>query len=96
MGCRIIVGHEAGSDHEIALLYCSTSGWAFGPVIGVDELGELRGQDAHDIAQAFCNFIPGDPRSYRDAEIARFWDQFCGKRKEALAALRAANSTAAT
>lgn len=55
MGCRIIVGHEDGCDGERALLYCSTSEWAFGPVFySADDARAFR---------AWCFARYGDPRT---------------------------------
>jgi hypothetical protein len=37
MGTRTLVGHEAGSDKPLAVLFCSTTMIAFGRVIHGDE-----------------------------------------------------------
>ena len=56
MGVRIIQGRFDGDSRGYAVLYCSTSMWAFGPVFE-DEFQ----------AQEFLDWLPDDPRSYSDA-----------------------------
>ena len=52
MGVRILQGAEPGSAYTQAVLYCSTSDWAFGPVFyGDDE------HDAFDRAHMFCKWL---------------------------------------
>ena len=53
-----------GIDNN-AVFYCSTSGWAFGPLMGSAEE-----------AEAFLQFVPGDPRSYSDAELEGQYSDF--------------------
>lgn len=55
MGVRIITGHEAGSTRELAVLFCSTDGRAFGPVFGVTHTPG-RARDALDTAEAFLRW----------------------------------------
>lgn len=64
MGVRII---DDGDGK--AAFYCSTTMWAFGPVM----------KDA-DEAEAFLNWLPTDPRKMTDSDLeARYYD-FCGER----------------
>ena len=74
MGIRII---ESNSDTDsYAVLYCSTSMWAFGPVF----------EDAEQ-AEAFLDwFRPDDPRILTDAEweteYAKFIEYYTREREE--------------
>lgn len=54
------------TDDEAAF-YCSTSQWAFGPVMPSEE-----------IAEAFLRTFerPDDPRKYSDAELEKLWSEF--------------------
>jgi hypothetical protein len=54
MGCRIMHDRE----QNIAALYCSTSDIAFGPLFTDGD----NGQDAGERAEAFCRWLPVDPR----------------------------------
>ena len=60
MGCRILDGREDG-----AVLYCSTTEWAFGPLFRSSE---------H--AEDFLAWLKGeDPRSFSNVELsAKFGD----------------------
>jgi hypothetical protein len=60
MGCRIL--HDAGRD--AAVLYCSTSDWAFGPVFT-----DADDHDADERAEAFLRWLPQDARRYSDADL---------------------------
>lgn len=84
MGCRILVGTEGGRSelHDDAVLYCSTTGIAFGPVFhGRDE----RDLDAHEMADLFIEFtgkqVGGnwrDPRAIpNDLIIDVTYNVFC-------------------
>jgi len=53
MGVHIL--HNA--ENDTAVLYCSTSGWAFGPVFD-----ERDGISASDMAEAFLKWLHIDPR----------------------------------
>ena len=70
MGCRIIVGHEQGSDREIAALFCSTSGTVFGPLF----------HEGEDQAEAFLSFLKAsgvdDPRRLSVPKLMDFYGQF--------------------
>lgn len=74
MGCRIIEGKKDGAA-ECAVLFCSTTGWAFGPVM-----------ESHDEAEAFIDFLDFDPRKYRDKELEYLYAEFRKSRVEAEAA----------
>lgn len=65
MAIRII----EGTDY--AVLYCSTSMWAFGPVF----------EDA-DQAREFLEFVPGDPRLLSDTTLEGYYSQFLAREKE--------------
>jgi len=59
MGCRIIVGtDEYGDGAPAAVFYCSTTAWAFGPV-----MYEQPGVSALKVAQMFLTWLPDDPRA---------------------------------
>lgn len=60
MGCRIIKGTlEGPGDHPCAVFYCSTTDWAFGPVMQSDEE-----------ATAFLVWLGDtDPRTLTDSEL---------------------------
>ena len=48
-----------------AVLFCSTTDWAFGPVFTSDD-----DHDATERAEAFCRWLgTRDPRSFTDAEL---------------------------
>lgn len=53
MGCRILESREDG-----AVLYCSTTMWAFGPIF---ESGEA--------AEAFLKWLGFDPRSLSNKDL---------------------------
>jgi hypothetical protein len=63
MGVRILTDNS-GSRTQ-AVLYSSTTDWAFGPVFY--EEGE---HDAEERAQAFLRWLVRDPRPLTDAELA--------------------------
>lgn len=69
MGQRIIIGHEQGSEHEVAVLFDSVTGWAFGPVF--DERDGIAGEDR---LEAFLDWLEGaagttDLRSMKESEV---------------------------
>jgi len=64
MGCRILEGRETHGN-EMACFYCSTTGIAFGPIMRSREEAEM-----------FCNWIPGDPRSYGQSELMDRYSDF--------------------
>lgn len=66
MGCRIIYGNQESPDGlECAVLFCSTTMTAFGPVMGSDEE-----------AQAFLRFVPGDPRNHPSDYLNALYSAF--------------------
>lgn len=83
MGQRFIIGHEEIEDGTPCIvLYCSTTGWAFGPVITGDDEGPHPGS-AEDRAKAFlawCDETIGttDLRGEEMAEVDRLWHQWLG------------------
>lgn len=60
--------HEVAAG--VACLYCSTTGWAFGPVFNSRDEAEdfLAWLEAGELAGALDS---ADPRRYRDQELAR-------------------------
>ena len=75
MGCRILIGHEQGDDHDKAVLFCSTSMWAFGPVF-----------ESEEQAERFLKFCPVDPRKYTNGELVMMWSEFLKEEPEIIAA----------
>lgn len=57
MGVRIMTG---ANESDGAVLYCSTSMWAFGPIF----------EDAES-AQAFLEWLGTDPRLLTDSQLER-------------------------
>lgn len=82
MGCRIIEGTKDGRN-SCAVFYCSTTEWAFGPVM-----------EDHEEAMAFTEYLKGhpstngllsgdcDPRAYSDRELESLFAKFRQQRKE--------------
>lgn len=62
MGVRIL--HDARADE--AVLFCSTSGWAFGPVFS-----EHEGHSADERAESFLRWLVIDPRSLDQTDLER-------------------------
>lgn len=67
MSVCILEDRESGQ----AVFYCSTSGWAFGPVF----------EDAEQ-AENFLNYIAGehgdtDIRALPERVVKRHWEEFC-------------------
>ena len=65
MGVRII------TDGSQAVMYCSTTDWAFGPVIMGD-----KEHDAVERAELFIQWLPQDARQYTDSELEGKWTDF--------------------
>jgi hypothetical protein len=61
MGVRILEDRESNE----AVLYCSTSGWAFGPLFG------SRGE-----AEKFLETLAVDPRKLTDLELRDRYSEF--------------------
>ena len=62
MGVRII----EDKDERMAVLYCSTTTWAFGPVFYEFADGSLS---ARDMAITFIRWLPQDARLYTQKEL---------------------------
>lgn len=75
MGCRILIGHEQGDDRDKAVLFCSTSMWAFGPVF-----------ESEEQAERFLKWCPVDPRKYTKGELMPRWAEFIRQEPEIIAA----------
>lgn len=72
MGVRILHGQCS------AVLYCSTTDWAFGPVFG-----DTDTHDAEERAEAFCDWLsPKDPRDMDDSELERLYIRFCDQEEQ--------------
>lgn len=65
MGVRIL------ETENNAVLYCSTSMWAFGPLF----------EDA-DEAQAFLDWLGADPRLLADGHLAEKYSEFLARERE--------------
>jgi hypothetical protein len=71
MGVRILHAQAA------AVLYCSTTDWAFGPVFG-----DTDTHDAEERAELFCEFLqPVDPRALDENALEAKYAQFCSVEK---------------
>jgi hypothetical protein len=64
MGVRILRDQEA----DVAVLYCSTSDWAFGPVVG-----EKHEREADERLQSFLEWHAGDVRLLSEADLSAAW-----------------------
>ena len=65
MGVRILHDTHSHSLNTSACLYCSTSGWAFGPVFDSDDE-----HDGAERASAFLRWLGGrEPRLLTDSEL---------------------------
>jgi hypothetical protein len=76
MSTRILVGHEQGDhgyEREIACMFDSVTGWAFGPVFHRGEDGDAP----EDRAQAFMDWLVEedgrDPRVIQDGELEHLY-----------------------
>lgn len=67
MGLRIFVGHENGYDNfdEKAILYCSTTGIAFGLIFYA-----MAGMEAAEVAETFLNWCEKD-RKIKDGDVRK-------------------------
>jgi hypothetical protein len=70
MGVRILHGQCS------AVLYCSTTDWAFGPVFG-----DTDTHDAEERAELFCEWLHEnyhvDPRALEDSALESKYVEFC-------------------
>jgi len=64
MGVRILEGNGEG-DSKGACFYCSTTDWAFGPLMG-----------SREEAEEFLKWLPTDPRDYKDNELEGLYGDF--------------------
>lgn len=85
MGVRILVGHEQG-DHgyesEVACLFDSVTGWAFGPIFHRGE----HGDSPEDLAEGFLRWLEQmtggrDARTILALELEELYDRWA-KRSE--------------
>ena len=72
MGCRLIVGVEQGTEQHMAVLFDSTDGIVFGPVIR----GETE-REALERGERFIDSLEGDPRRLTDVELSLAYWLFC-------------------
>lgn len=71
MGVRIL-------GNRTTALYCSTTDWAFGPVIYEDSQ-----HDAEERAEAFLRWLgPRDPRRFTDTELQNAYSQWLAQEAE--------------
>jgi|SRR5215510_11465502 len=56
MGCHI--AHDR--DNDVAILYCSTTDWAFGPVFTAGDDSAGHHHDADERAEAFLRWLASD------------------------------------
>jgi hypothetical protein len=62
MGCRILTARDGH-----AVFYCSTTGWAFGPVMPSEE-----------VAEDFYHWLYVDPRTITpESELEKKWSEYC-------------------
>lgn len=66
MSVQILVGNNG--VNEQAVFYCTTTDWAFGPVM-----------NSQEEAESFLRFIHGDPRSREDGELSALYSEFVQK-----------------
>jgi hypothetical protein len=69
---RIIIGFETGDSREVAVLYDSVTGIAFGPVF---EEGE-DGESSEDRALRFLEWLDLDARSYAPDEVMSLYREW--------------------
>jgi hypothetical protein len=74
VGVRIL--HDP--EQKAAVLYCSTSEWAFGPVISAAyfDVKPDRLFPPDEIAMAFLRWLQVDPRSFEDHKLESKWHDF--------------------
>lgn len=69
MGVRVL----ANIADDMAVIYCSTSGQAFGPVIECE--------DAEATALEFLKWLPKDARNFKDADLNNEWYKFLAEKE---------------
>lgn len=73
MGLRILSGTEPGGTFPLAVLWCSTTDLAFGPVFyGCGSAGK----SAEEEAEAFIEWLPLDAREYVASDLADLYAKF--------------------
>ena len=76
MGCRILHDH----DQDLAALYCSTTGVAFGPVFGDSDVDPFP--DAYERAEAFLRWLPMDPRVLDDGTLQLKYSEWLAQEQD--------------
>ncbi len=71
MGVRIL-NNEAD---DLAVIYCSTSDVAFGPVFYEDS-GDEGDRSASEKAEEFLDWLPVDPRTLSESELAAKYNEW--------------------
>lgn len=72
MGVRILqADHQYPSSHSYAVMYCSTTMVAFGPVFDDND-----GHDAEERIELFLGWLPLDARKYSSAELQTKYSEF--------------------
>jgi hypothetical protein len=84
MGVRIL--HDR--DHNQAVLTCSTTDWAFGPVVG-----EREGVDADpsERLEAFLEWLKVDPRAFSESYLATKYSAWLAQELDQIALGRLAD-----
>ncbi len=65
MGCKILEAKDGSGMNGAAVFYCSSSMWAFGPVM-----------ESVPEAEAFSKWLPGDPRTYEANTLEQKYFEF--------------------
>lgn len=74
MGVRVLRCQNNHSTSTNAVLYCSTTDWAFGPVFY-----DYGDHDAYERAEAFLKWLPKDARTYTDSELESKYTDWCAQ-----------------
>lgn len=70
MGIRICEGKEAGTEREMAVLFDSVTGWAFGP--------RFKSADEADSFVGFCTSQGKRPEKMAVSDLLQLHDQWLG------------------
>ena len=73
MGCRTISSHMG----SVAVMYCSTTMWAFGPVFGDTDV-----HSADERIEAFMRWLVVDPRSLDDMQLSSKYNDWLTQEAE--------------
>jgi hypothetical protein len=65
MSCRILETIDENDSIRCAIFYCSTTGWAFGPIMADREQ-----------AESFMASLEDDPRCYSEESLLKAWRTF--------------------